>query len=196
MNCSPLDCQKQALEARIKELEAALDTDVKLLACSNCESLENDRGRLASLIEAKDREISRLEQRLLTDADRVTALSQELNDDAAHMMKVHEALELLRDDIINNANDTVWVGAGETACERITSILGDDWGADGKCEARQAPQDLEDWNRQPLAQVERRSSEAAGGYISVDPKEAIKSNWEMIKKLRLPGQNKPNGGSN
>ena len=50
---------------------------------------------------------------------------------------LNEALRQFRDDIIRNATDTVWVGPAETACERITTLLGDDWGKDGKCEARE-----------------------------------------------------------
>lgn len=36
-------------------------------------------------------------------------------------------LKKLREDICKHADDTVWVGPCETACERITQILGDDW---------------------------------------------------------------------
>jgi hypothetical protein len=54
----------------------------------------------------------------------------------AEVERLTESLAQLRDDIINFSDDTIWVGLSETACERITSILGDDWGEDGKCEAR------------------------------------------------------------
>jgi hypothetical protein len=45
----------------------------------------------------------------------------------------NKRLEQLRSDIIDNATDTVWVGASETACERITTIIGDSWGSEGDC---------------------------------------------------------------
>lgn len=59
-----------------------------------------------------------------------------VNWDRWNLDSLREALFQLRDDIIRNAPDTVWVGPGQTACERITEILGDDWGVDGKCEPR------------------------------------------------------------
>ncbi len=42
-----------------------------------------------------------------------------------------QLLRELRDDIIEQATDTLWVGLTDTVCERLTMIIGDDWGADG-----------------------------------------------------------------
>jgi hypothetical protein len=54
------------------------------------------------------------------------ALESALKENA----KYETELRKLRADICLHAHDTVWVGAAETACERITSILGDDWKAE------------------------------------------------------------------
>lgn len=45
----------------------------------------------------------------------------------AGLCAVHSELKQLRADIVKYASDTAWVGASETACERITWIIGDNW---------------------------------------------------------------------
>jgi hypothetical protein len=45
-----------------------------------------------------------------------------------------QQLRLLRDDIIKHSKDTLWAGDCQTVCERLTELIGDDWGKDGKCE--------------------------------------------------------------
>jgi len=42
-------------------------------------------------------------------------------------IRLKDELSQLRCDIENYADDTVWVGPCETACDRITYILDDEW---------------------------------------------------------------------
>jgi len=64
-------------------------------------------------------------------SDEITELKCQLHCSSERVRELTLQLRLLRDEIIENALDVVWVDGAETACERITSILGDDWGKNG-----------------------------------------------------------------
>lgn len=71
-----------------------------------------------------------------------TSCSECREEAAERAQKFTDQLRILRDDIIEQATDTLWVGLTETVCERITTILGDDWGKDGdtsSLRSRRAP---------------------------------------------------------
>lgn len=54
-------------------------------------------------------------------------MSNQVTDCLEEVDRLRLELVKLRDDIVDNAQDTMWCGPGETVCERITSILGDQW---------------------------------------------------------------------
>lgn len=128
-------CRLIELQASIAELEAMLMRINEHVFPGSSDSIDG----LKRLVRERDQYYNEAKQQAERVADlqsRVDRQKQYVGEKADQVLRYREDLAKLRDDIIKNAHDVVWVGPGETACERITSILGDDWGKDGKCEIR------------------------------------------------------------
>jgi hypothetical protein len=72
-------------------------------------------------------EISRLQaevERLTRERDTACSWVRQLE---AERDRLRATLADLRSDIAKHATDTVWCGPAETACDRITAGLGDEW---------------------------------------------------------------------